>query len=72
MAYLEELLWTCECGTAMGLELLSSSGGHLDLDCRQCGIVGSVRIRVSKAILVAPDQPTKPKGVKRSSQGICR
>lgn len=33
------------CGTPMGLEILNGDGGWFDLDCRQCGLVGSVSIR---------------------------
>jgi hypothetical protein len=45
MISLEQLDWTCECGTAMALEINNGTGGWYDLDCRNCGLVESVSIR---------------------------
>lgn len=45
---LEEVLWTCGCGTPMGLEL--TVGGVYDLDCRHCGFVGTLTIRAAEQV----------------------
>jgi hypothetical protein len=41
----EEVLWTCGCGTPMGLEV-NGGGCFRDLECRQCGLVASISVRV--------------------------
>lgn len=46
---LEELFWTCKCGAPMALET-PKRGAWLDLDCRHCGLVGSVSIRLKDQI----------------------
>ena len=51
---LEELAWTCGCGTAMALELPYKKT-WLDLWCRNCGIVASISIRLKDIKMVSDD-----------------
>lgn len=53
---LETLDWTCACGTAMGLEINRARGGWFDLNCRNCGLVGQVTIRIWGLKPLADDQ----------------
>lgn len=41
---LEQLDWTCGCGKPYAL-ILPPQGGWLDLECKHCGLVGSVSVR---------------------------
>lgn len=50
----EELLWTCSCGSPMGLEINNASGGFFDLDCSKCGLVGSVSVRPREQLRPTP------------------
>ena len=45
----EELLWSCSCGTPMGLEINSQKIMY-DLDCRICGLIGTLIIRFDPRI----------------------
>lgn len=53
-ARIEEIFWTCECGTAMALELPINATMRQDLICRHCGIVATAFIRVGPPSLTAP------------------
>lgn len=43
---IEEVLWTCGCGTPMELERIGYAV-PMDLCCRRCGLVASITITVN-------------------------
>lgn len=55
---LEELFWTCSCGVPMALET-PPQGSWLDLNCRHCGLVGSVSVRLKDQIKPAKIDPSE-------------
>jgi hypothetical protein len=46
-----QLDWICFCGSVNTISFNNKEGGFRDLDCRHCGLVGSVSVRPKDLIL---------------------
>lgn len=51
----EEITWTCSCGSPMGLELNGQLGRHL-MVCIHCGPVGGIKLTMLSLEHMAPHE----------------